>query len=354
MKIFKPVLFFGFFTAILMGCSAEEEPVEGNDAANEGETEESADDSADEADEKTNGESDVDYPMETIEVVVPAGPGGDTDMNSRNISEHLQEELGEDIIVRNVEGGGGTTGSSEILNAEPDGHQVLFFHNGMLVNEILGLADYGFRDFELAGIPVMDEGNGFFVSGDSQFDDAEDFIQHGQEYPREASVATEVGSFTHVQLLAIEDETGADFNIVDVGGASDKIAALLGGQIDVAPFQYGSAVEYIESGDFKTLGILAEDSVDLMPDVPTFTEQGVDASFEKFFFFGFPPETPDEIVTTFSEAVETVVEENEEYQQASEDFYVSPDFHDPDETYDVMSEAYDYYEQLLEGVEADQ
>ncbi|WP_018922024.1 tripartite tricarboxylate transporter substrate binding protein [Salsuginibacillus kocurii] len=352
---FKPVQLVGALllstSMLLVACGEEEVDTGADDGGADDESEEENDVVAESNDEDEEESDTGDYPSETIEIVVPAGPGGDTDLNVRTLSEPLQEELGEDMVVTNVEGAGGTTGSSEILNAEPDGHQVLFFHNSMLINEILGLADYGYEDFKLAGIPILDEGNGFFVNADSPFDGIDDLVEHAQENPGDVDVATEFGAFTHLQLLALEDETGADFNIVDVGGASDKVAALQGEQIDVNPTQYGLVKEYIDSGDFKTLGILAEDTVPLMDDVPTFRDQGVDISFEKFFFFAFPPETPDDIVNTFTEALQTVVEENEEYQQDAEDFYVSPTYLDPDEAYDLLDESKEFYEELLADVD---
>ncbi len=92
---------------------------------------------------------------------------------------------------------------------------------------------------------------------------------------------------------------------------------------------------------------MAEDSVDLMPEVPTFKEQGVDSSFEKFFFLGFPEETPDEIVEAFSTALEKVVN-NEEYVAEANKFLVSPTYMNPQEAFDYMQETEAYYTELSE------
>ncbi|WP_052366336.1 tripartite tricarboxylate transporter substrate-binding protein [Geomicrobium sp. JCM 19055] len=67
------------------------------------------------------------YPNQTIEVVVPAGAGGDTDLGARLLSQYVGEELGVNMVVSNIAGAGGSVGSREILDARPDGHQVLFF-----------------------------------------------------------------------------------------------------------------------------------------------------------------------------------------------------------------------------------
>jgi tripartite-type tricarboxylate transporter receptor subunit TctC len=95
----------------------------------------------------------------------------------------------------------------------------------------------------------------------------------------------------------------------------------------------------------RSLGIMAKERVDIMGDVPTFVEQGVESSFEKFFFYGFNPDTPDEFVETFSKAMENVVN-NEEYQAEAEKFLVSPTYMNPEEAFNYIKETEEYYIEL--------
>lgn len=294
------------------------------------------------------GEGENSYPEESIEVVVPAGAGGDTDRNVRTLAKYMEDELGVSLVVQNVEGSGGTVGTSEVLEAEPDGYRVVAYHDALLLNNIIGLADYTYSDFEVAGIDVLDQGNTFLASGDSDFDDFNDVIDYALENPGEVSVATETGAFTHLQLMAIEQETGAEFNIIDAGGASDKITALLGGQVDLIPTSLGLVDEYIESGDMKSMGILAAERMEQYPDVPTLQEQGIDVEFDKFFMWAFPPETPEDVVNTFSEAMETVVTENEEYREEMEGFAVTPEYYGPEEAEEFIGESNEYYQQIYD------
>ena len=323
-----------FLTAIVIGCSSDEGSSQPTDS-----TEESTEETQD------TGESAASYPTQPITVVVPAGAGGDTDINARTLGKYLEKELGQPVVISNVSGAGGSTGAREVLDADADGHTVLFFHNSLLLNRILGLVDFSYDTFELAGIAVLDEGNTFMVNGESQFEDLQDLVEYARANPGEVTIATEVGGFTHLQLLALEQDQGIELNIVDVGGAADKIAALLGGHVDVNPTSLGLVNEYVESGDMRTLGIMAADRVDLMPDVPTFIEQGVNSSFEKFFFFGFPPETPAEIVEAFSKAMENVVNDAD-YRAEAEKYLVSPTYMNPQEAFDYIQETEAYYKEL--------
>jgi tripartite-type tricarboxylate transporter receptor subunit TctC len=288
-----------------------------------------------------------DYPTKPITVVVPAGAGGDTDANARLLGKYLEKELGQTVVISNVTGAGGTVGAKEVLDSDPDGHTVLFFHNSLLLNRILGLVDYSYDSFKLAGISILDEGNTFMVSGDSEFENLQDMVEYARANPEEVSIATEIGGFTHLQLLALEKDQGIKLNIVDVGGASDKVAALLGGHIDIVPTSLGLVQDYVESKDMRSLGIMAKERVELMPEVPTFVEQGTNISFEKFFFYGFSPDTPDEIVDVFSKALEKVVND-EEYIQEAEKFLVSPTYMNPKEAFDYIKETEDFYKELNE------
>lgn len=252
------------------------------------------------------------YPTKAIQVVVPAGAGGDTDVNSRILGKYLTKELGQPVVIVNVGGAGGTLGTRKVKDAAPDGYTVLFHHNGFLLNKLLGLVDYSLDAFKVSAIAVMDNNNAFVASGNSKYNSMKDVVSALKAKPGSVSFATEVGSFTHLQVLSFEKAAGVKLNIVDVGGAAQKTAALLGGQLDLIGTQLGLVRDYLKSGDFKGLGVASAQRSPSFPNVPTFKEQGYDVEFSKFYFYAFPKDTPDSIVNRFSQAVEKVVN-NPEY-----------------------------------------
>lgn len=250
---------------------------------------------------------DVTYPTKAIQVVVPAGAGGDTDLNSRILGKYLTKELGQPVVIVNVGGAGGTLGSRKVKDAAPDGYTVLFFHNGFLLNKLLGLVDYGVESFKVSAIAVMDNNNAFVTSGSSRYNSMKDVVAALKAKPSSVSFATEVGSFTHLQVLSFEKAAGVKLNIVDVGGAAAKTAALLGDQLDLIGTQLGLVRDYLKKGDFRGLGVASAERAAAFPNVPTFKEQGYNVEFSKFYFYAFPQDTPDSIVNKFSAAVEKVV-----------------------------------------------
>lgn len=246
------------------------------------------------------------YPNKPIQVIVPAGAGGDTDLNCRIVGKYLEKELGQPIVVINVNGAGGSLGTRKVKDSAPDGYTALFFHPSMFLNKIMGLVDYSFQDFENAGVAVMDDTNIFVVNAASPYKNLQDVVQAAKKTPGKVKFATETGGFTHLQVLAFENEAGINLNVVDVGSAAQKIVALLGKQVDVIGISYGIIKDYVASGRFRVVGVMAEKTNPLIPEVKTFKEQGVDMAFPKFFYYLFPKGTPQAIVSRFSSALAKV------------------------------------------------
>ncbi|KGR90877.1 argininosuccinate lyase [Ureibacillus massiliensis 4400831 = CIP 108448 = CCUG 49529] len=297
-----------------------------------------------------SGDTGSDYPKKPIEVVVPAGAGGDTDLNTRTLAKYIEKELGQPLVVSNVTGSGGTVGVDKVIDAQADGYTVLAFHNSMLLNNLYGLSEKSIEDFKFAGTGVLDQANTFIVSKDSKFKNLEELIAYAKEHPKEVTMATEVGSMTYIQVMEFQQLTGVEFNVVDIGGASDKLTALLGGRVDIFPTSLGFVKSYIESGDFASLGVITEERLASAPDVPTFKEQGVDMEIDKVFYWAFPKETPDEVVQAFSDAMEKAVA-NEEFQEEIVQYWVEPVFLNGEETKQRLEDITELYKNIKESTE---
>ncbi|MDP3179812.1 MAG: tripartite tricarboxylate transporter substrate binding protein, partial [Spirochaetaceae bacterium] len=216
------------------------------------------------------------------------------------------KELGQPVVIVNVNGAGGTLGTRKVKDSAADGYTVLFFHPSMFLNKIMGLVDYSFNDFENGGMAVMDDTNIFVVNANSPYKNLNDVIAGAKAAPGKIKFATETGGFTHLQILAFQAETGAQFNVVDVGAAAQKTVALLGRQVEMIGISYGIIKDYVTSGKFRVVGVMAEKTNPLIPEVKTFKEQGVEISFPKFFYYLFPKGTPQAIVSKFTAALAKV------------------------------------------------
>jgi tripartite-type tricarboxylate transporter receptor subunit TctC len=268
----------------------------------------------------------LDWPKKTIQIIVPFNPGGDTDFNARTYAKYLEKELGQSLVVVNVSGNGGTVGSRKVKDAKPDGYTVLFYHTAMQVNEASGMVDYGFKDFEIAGIAAKNPGDIITVSKDSPYKTLKDLVEASKKNPGQIKIAGNTGATTYLTGTML-NASGAQLNIVDSGGATDRIAALKGGHIDAIPNPYGTVKPYLESGDFRALAVITEERNPKFPDIPTAKEQGYDVVLPIAYFFAFPKGTPEEIVDKFSKAVEKIATTNKEYAEAIDKAYHQAPFY---------------------------
>lgn len=284
----------------------------------------------------------ADYPEKSVQVIVPAGAGGDTDANARLFGKYLEEELGESVVIVNVKGGGGTIGMKRVLNAKPDGHTALFFHGEAMIPKLAGLVDYGIEAFQMVGIGVVDDTTVLATHPGMPYSTLQEMVDYARANPGEVEFGMATGGYPHLIGVALEDIAGIDLNLVDVGGNAAKTVALKGRNIDVINTQYGLTKDYFQAGDFVNLGLMSEQRNPLMDQVPTLEEQGFPAAFNKFFFYAMPKDTPAEVVDTFSSAMERVVN-NPDYQAEAARLFVTPTYMDPEEGAKYAAKQYEYF-----------
>jgi tripartite-type tricarboxylate transporter receptor subunit TctC len=225
----------------------------------------------------------------------------------------MEKELGQPIVVTNMAGAGSSVASRAVKDAPPDGYTVLFNHINLLTVEVMGIADFGFEDLKTAAIVVEDNSGIFIVPSNSKYKTMQDIIDASKKSPKSVKVSTETGAFSHMQWLALQDATGIQLHLMDVGPFAQVLAALLSDTVDFAAVQYIGIKDYMLNGDFKALAAVGVKRFDAMPDLPTCKEMGIDIEFPKTFGFWFPKATPDAIVDKFNAAYAKVYQ-SKEYQ----------------------------------------
>jgi tripartite-type tricarboxylate transporter receptor subunit TctC len=287
-----------------------------------------------------------------MEFVVPANPGGDTDINCRIFLKYMEKELGQPMVVVNMAGGAGAVGMNNVRQARPNGYRALFYHSGALIGRIMGFFDFSITGaFEVAAMPVIDKSNCFVSNAKAPYNNIKELVAYVKANPGKVSFATESGSFTHLHILALEDIAGIKFNIADVGTAAEKTTALLGGRIDIIGTQYGLIKGYIQSKEFKALGILSDKRLAGAEDVHTFAEDGYNLVFDKFFYVAFPKGTPKDIIEKFNTAAKKVAAHPEYIADCQKNF-VNANYFSPEEAIAYITAqdtGYSKYEKALTG-----
>ena len=291
----------------------------------------------------------ADWPERDIELIVPANPGGDTDANARALAAALKETMGWNVIVTNMAGGSGAVAFEDCMQNPGDGYRFVFYHSGACITQMLGMYEEFnvLDDFKLAGMPFLDYSNAFVINTKNEkFSDVESMVAYMKDHPGEVSFATETGSFTHLHCVAFEQAAGVKFQIVDAGTAANKTTELLGNRLDVIGTQAGLVKDYYTTGEFKCLGILADERLEGAPDIPTLKEQGYDVVFSKFFYLAAPNAVDDAVIATLNDGLAKVIE-NEGLKEYAVNQWVNLSSMSADETEKYYGEQYDLYAGFL-------
>lgn len=267
----------------------------------------------------------AEWPSKPIQVIVPAGAGGDTDFNARQMARFFEKVTGKPMVVTNVNGGGGTIAMAQVQGAAPDGNTLFFGHTGMLiVNEVSGLIDYKFdAKLDIACIPAIDKGVVFIGSKKSGFKTVQDVVTKAKAAPGSVIYGTEMGGFSHLQGLMFAKQAGVQLKFVDVGSASDKITSLLGGRIDLASISFGPVKDYATTGDMAMVAQFSKDANPLLGNIKTFTQQGLSFDMEKPYIIAFPKGTDPAILKKMADTMQQITKDPA-YAKALEDGFKQP------------------------------
>jgi tripartite-type tricarboxylate transporter receptor subunit TctC len=286
----------------------------------------------------------AEWPQKSIEVDIGANPGGDTDTTSRALAVHLTELLKQPVTIVNMAGGSGTIAADDVLSSGTDGYKMLYFHTDTVLNTVLNRCDYDWEKvFDIAAVIDAGASNCVFVGKDAPYSTMKELIAYAKDHT--LSVGVETGGLVHLLALDIANKAGVKFNYVDLGGSAARVAGLLGKQIDILITVYGSARDYVTSGDFKVLGILSAERNPLLPDVPTLREQGIDSTYNHFYFFAFPKGVNPAIIQKFDDALAIAVTKDD-YKEKMAKYCFTPTLFTGQKAVDYMNKVEDFFTPL--------
>lgn len=262
--------------------------------------------------------SDTDWPTGAVTVTLPYSAGGDTDTYCRALFQRVGEKLGQTFVVTNLTGGSGVVAAKEVMSKKNDGYNLLFTHTGAaLVQEATGTVDFSYtEDFANCCTVAIDQTyslvavaqGGKYGQYSRGWEKLEDMIADAKANPGVVRYSTVFGSTTQYVGQMLERDADVTFDNIDVGSDSaTRMAALLGGQVDLLAVNYMNVKDYIESGDLVCLGVMAAEPVEGI-DFPTFVEQGyANVVTAKKYEIKFPKGTNQAIIDKLSTACEEIV-----------------------------------------------
>ena len=302
----------------------------------------------------SSGGSQSNYPNGPVQIVLPAKPGGDVDSSGRLFAKDLEKYLGTTVVPVNVDGGGGNLAMKQIMDGDADGQQVINYFS--YANAVLGgKLEYAWDDIVPVACYAKNDTQILVVSKDAPYSNAQELVDYMKEHPGEVSFAVTLGSPSHYHAVAFEQASGTTFKKVDIGSGSDKVVAMLSGEVDVVSSTVGIMKDYIASGDAKVIGSLASERSDFAPDIPTLNEQGVDigdVGFAVHYTVWVKKDTPQDIIDSLASAIEQRVND-EEYQKDCENLQFTPLYMDPTKVAEYETEYYDFLNGMADTIQSD-
>jgi tripartite-type tricarboxylate transporter receptor subunit TctC len=252
------------------------------------------------------------YPMRAVTIIVPFAAGGPTDVCARIVGDHMSRTLGQQFIVENVVGAGGTTGSTRTMRAAPDGYTIQMGQTGTHAASVALYPNLVYRpdvDFEPIGMVVVPP---IVIATRKDFPakDLKEFMAYARANPDKLNMAhAGVGSITHFTCLMLNAMIGIKPTLVPFSGSAPAINALVAGQVDYICDPTPDIVQQLQGGTLKVYAVAAPTRSPVLPDVLTTIEAGL-PEFQVIAWYGLfaPRGTPKPILDKLTGALDAALD----------------------------------------------
>jgi tripartite-type tricarboxylate transporter receptor subunit TctC len=240
------------------------------------------------------------WPTRPITMVIPFAAGGANDAFGRIIGPRLSEILGTPVIIENVVGAGGMTGSARIAKAAPDGYQILLGSSGThAINQTLYKSPFYTAATDFTPVALIAETPLVVVTRRNfPADNLQDFIGYAKANHAKIQYGSAgAGSAGHLACALLNVTIGINVSHVPYRGGGQVMQDLIAGRIDYQCTNAVVAISHIETGQIKALAMLSATRSSILPTLPSAQEQGLrNFAADNWIAFFLPKHTPAEIV----------------------------------------------------------
>jgi putative tricarboxylic transport membrane protein len=247
------------------------------------------------------------YPARAVTIIVPFAAGGPADITGRIVADQFSRALGQQFVVENVAGAGGTTGTTRAARAHPDGYTLALGHMGTHAAAVALYPNLAYKpdvDFEPIGL-VAEQPEVLAVRKDLPPTTLREFAAYAKANESKLNMAhAGVGSVSHVGCLLLNAAIGIKPTMVPFTGTGPAMNALIAGQVDYVCDPILGPLPHVRAGTIKALAIATAKRNALLPEVPTSAEGGL-PQFDAAPFYGLfaPKGTPAPIIERLAEAL---------------------------------------------------
>ena len=247
------------------------------------------------------------YPSRPVTIIVPFAAGGPTDVIARIVAEYYSKTLGQQFVVENIAGAGGTTGTTRTAQAKPDGYTIMMGHmgtHGAAPGLYTNLKYDPATDFEplglVAGTPIL-----IVAKKDFPAANLKDFVARLKDPAAKAKQAhAGVGSVSFTTCTLLTSQLKVKNITAAYRGTGPALNDLVGGQVDYMCDQIVNLVSQVKAGSIKAYAIATPERSPVLPDVPTTKEAGLpDYQVSAWNALFAPKGTPKDIVAKLNDTL---------------------------------------------------
>ena len=250
------------------------------------------------------------FPEKSIEFIVQWSAGGGYDVLIRALAAQFPKYAnGQQLIIKNVPGGGSAIGTLELMRNKPDGYTLAAHSTPIITKMHWDNVAYDVNSFEpvmlFADIPCY-----FLVPADSPYKNLTDLVAAAKASPGTITLGNAgSGGGTHLVGMAFQSETSTSFKNVPFEGGGPAVTALLGKHIDAFVGVSAEGLPNVKAGDLRMLGVFADKRMEQVPDAQTAAEQGIEFYGTMWRGIMAPKGTPKEIIDRLDQIFKLCMED---------------------------------------------
>lgn len=252
------------------------------------------------------------FPSKPITIMVPAAAGGPSDTVARLVAESMGRALGQQVLVENMGGAGGSLGAGTVAQAEPDGYRLLLYHIGVATFAALypNLAYKPIDDFSSVGliteVPMTVVGRKDL--GPKSFAELAAYIKENGQAVTFGTAGT--GAVSDLCGRLLQDGLQSKFTLVPYKGMGPAMTDLIGGRIDLACDQTTNTTTQIKAGEVHPYAVTTSGRIEVLPDLPTVAESGIDGfELSAWHALWAPKGTPEPVRDKLASALQAALKD---------------------------------------------
>jgi len=250
------------------------------------------------------------WPARPIRMIVPLAPGSTADIMGRLYAEALSRALGQNVVVDNKTGAGGTIATAEAARVAPDGYTFAAISQGTMVFNIGLYKNPGYDPLKNILAFAMSGGvsNVLIVHPDNPAKTVADVLAQARAKPGEYTFSSGgVGTSHHMSGVLLELRTGVKLQHVPYRATPAGIMAVANGEVMMGMYNTPTVIGQIKGGKLKAIAVTSKERSELLPDVPTMIESGVkDYVVDTWMGFAAPAGVPEPIITRLNAEVNRI------------------------------------------------